>query len=48
MAKSDKTIWVSEALHFFAAFLVGYILLPVYTKFHGTETAVVMIFIGVT
>ena len=29
LAKSDK-IWVSEALQFFAAFLVGYILLPVY------------------
>jgi len=29
LANSDK-IWVSEALQFFAALLVGYILLPVY------------------
>ena len=40
LAKSDK-IWVSEALQFFAAF---YYQFTDDTKFHGTETAVVMIF----
>jgi len=41
LAKCDK-IWVSEALHFFAAF---YYQFTDDTKFNGTETAVVMIFI---
>ena len=41
LAKSDK-IWVSEALQFFAAF---YYRFTDDTKFHGTETAVVIIFI---
>jgi len=39
LAKSDK-IWVSEALQFFAAF---YYQFTDDTKFHDTETAVVMI-----
>ena len=41
LAKSDK-IRVSEALQFFSAF---YYQFTDDTKFHGTETAVVMIFI---
>ena len=41
LAKSDK-IWVSEALQFFSAFNYQF---TDDTKFHGTETAVVMIFI---
>jgi len=41
LAKSDK-IWVSEALQFFTAF---YYQFTDDTKFNGTETAVVMIFI---
>ena len=41
LAKSDK-IWVSKALQFFAAF---YYQFTDDTKFNGTETAVVMIFI---
>jgi len=41
LAKSDK-IWVSEALQFFA---VIYYQFTDDTKFRGTETAVVMIFI---
>ena len=41
LAKSDK-IWVPEALQFFAAFSYQF---TDDTKFHGTETAVVMIFI---
>ena len=41
LAKSDK-IWLSEALRFFAAF---YYKFSDDTKFHGTETAVVKIFI---
>jgi len=42
LATSDK-IWVSGALQFFAAF---YYQFTNDTKFHGTETAVVMIFIS--
>jgi len=41
LAKSDK-IWVSEAQRFFTAF---YYQFTDDTKFNGTETAVVMIFI---
>jgi len=41
LAKSDK-IWVSEALQFFAAL---YYQFTDVNKFHGTETAVVKIFI---
>jgi len=41
LAKSDK-IWISDALRFFTAFYYHF---TDDTKFNGTETVVVMIFI---